>query len=216
MAITSYNESKNKQSELRHIFLPGGYGIASEIIIAVLALVIFNISALNSQLFSDNFNLDSGFSVWSQVIKQLLDKLGQYTGAQQVVLFGLWAVAGALIYILVFRLIQITLGVRQSVKLGVKYVRQDHDKGLSLWLASLHDFFVKALIVVVGTVAIATGAVVCFGVASQELNNAFSKTFPHNIELLLISLVAAVLSARIIVIGVSLLSPRFRSWYTNW
>lgn len=211
----SYNETKHHQLELRHIFFPGAYGFVTEAIIGILALIVFNASQLNNHLLDKSFGTVDPFSLWSQILRRLLDGVGQHYIVQQVFLFSLWAVVGALIYIFVFRLLQILFGVKQSVGSGVRYVRTDHANGLIRWLASLHNFFLKMLVDVLGTAAILIGATVCFGIASEELNNGLAETFPGNIGILLLSVVGAVISVRLIVLGISLLSRRFRDWYTT-
>jgi hypothetical protein len=215
MELFSYNETKHHQLELRHIFFPSAYGFVTEVVIAVLSLIVFNVSQLNDRLFDKNFGTFDPFSLWSQILKQLLDNAGQHHIVQQAFLFGLWAVVGALIYILIFRLIQIFFGVKQSVGSGVRYVRTDHANGLLRWLASLHNFFLKMLVYILGALAIFTGAVICFGIASQELNNGLAATFPGNVGILLLSVIGAIISVRLIVLGISLLSRRFRDWYTT-
>jgi hypothetical protein len=83
------------------------------------------------------------------------------------------------------------------------------------WLASLHDFFIQAIIVLLGTAALLTGAVICFGIASQELSNGLDSSFPGNLGFFLIGFIGALLAVRVIIVGISLLSPRFRAWYNS-
>ena len=211
----SYNETKHRQLEFRHIFFPSTYGFVAEAVIGILALIVFNASQLNNQLLSKNFDTGDPFVVWSHFIKQLLNGLSKYHIVEQVFLFSLWAVVGALIYIFIFRFIQIFFGVKQSVDSGVRYVRTDHANGLLRWLASLHNFFLKMLVVVLGAAAVFVGSTVCFGIASQELNNGLAQSFPSSVGTLLLSAVGAIISVRLIVLGISLLSRRFRDWYTT-
>jgi hypothetical protein len=215
MGMLSYNEEKNKKLKLRHIFFPSIYGFVSEVIIAILSLAVFNASKLSDQLLSKNFGTTDPLSLWSQLSRQLLDSAGQYHIVQQLFLFGLWAIVGALLYVLIFRILQVVFGVRHSVGLGMQFVREDPERGIFRWLASLHDFFFALLIATLGTAALASGTLVCFGIASQELSNGLAASFPGNLWPLLLSLLGAVLSVRLIAFGISLLSRRFRNWYTT-
>lgn len=215
MAGLSYNEEHQRQIALRHLFLPTGYGILYETIIAILALILFNLSTLSTDLLSKSLNTAHPLSAWNLFLQKILNELQQHHSVQQAVLFGLWAIVGALVYILVFRTLQLFFGVRQSLGTGMRLVHQDHTQGALRWFASLHDGFLKAIIFVAATITILIGVLVCFGIASQELNDGLSATFPANAGALVLSLVGALLSVRLIVLGVSLLSRRFREWYTT-
>lgn len=209
----SYNESRDRRIRVRHIFFPGIYGLISETILALLALVWFNASNFGTQLLGQQLGT-TPFAISSEPLHILLQKLDQYHALQKILLFLLWAVAGALLYIIAFRSLQAILNVRSSVATGVTLIRRDPGHGLLRWLSSLHDLFVKALLIAGGVVAIAVGSSVCFGIASQELRNGLAGSFPENLGPLALSLVAAVLSVRCIAMGVSLVSTRFRNWYT--
>lgn len=215
MATLSYNETKDRQLKLRHIFLPSTYGFISEAVIGIVALVVFNVSTLSNQLISKNFDNADPLPVWNRLFKNALEGLQSHSGVQQVLLFLLWAFVGALLYILVFRILQIAFGVKHSVGTGLRFVRQDHSRGIFYWLASLHDFFVAAIIFIFGAGAILFGSVICFGIASQELRIGLTGTFPTSMEALFLSFAAAILSVRLITLGLSLLSSRFRNWYTT-
>ncbi len=214
MATLSYNEERRRELKLRHVFWPGIYEFMSETVIAVLALILFNISWLSAQLLSQNLNNVDPLALWSHIARQSLNAIGKHGDMQQIVLFGLWAMVGVLIYILAFRGIQLFAGAEHSVSRGVGYVRREHSKGLVRWLESLHDFFMLTIISIAGVSALLVGAVVCFGTASQELNNGLSEPFPHSVWPLGLSVLAAIVSVRVIILGISLLSPRFRNWYT--
>lgn len=213
MQTNSHNEFDNQQLKLRHVFFPGTYGLVSESIIAVLSLIVFNATWLSDQLLAKNLGTEDPLRSWPQLAGRMIDSVAHYHIAQQILLFSMWAVVGALIYILGFRLLQMGLGVSHSVGEGVQYVRQDHQRGVLRWLGSLHDFFIKLLIVILGAAALLVGSVICFGIASQELSNALAEAFPTNLESFVLSILAAVVSVRIIVFGITLLSPRFRRWY---
>jgi hypothetical protein len=212
--VLSYNETKDRQIKLRHIFFPSAYGLISEIIIAVLALVAFNLSELSNQLLSKNFGNTDPLPLWSQLLRKALDSTQNHYVLQQVLLFALWAMVGALVYVLIFRTLQLFFGVKNSVGTGLRFYRQDHARGIFRWLASLHDLFMAMLILSLGGAALAIGSLICFGIASQELRDGLAGTFPANAWPLLISLLAAVLSVRLIALGISLMSRRFRNWYT--
>lgn len=212
METISYNESHNKQLTLRHIFFPGSYGMVSEAIIALLALIFFNISDFSGQLLGSNLGA-SPFSLWRQPLQHLLNKLDGYATIQHLTLFVLWSIVGILIYILVFRTLQILFNVKHAVGTGVELVRQDHEMGLVRWLASLHDFFVKTLILLTGIAAVAVGSLICFGIASQELRNGLVGSFPSNIGAFILSFIGALISVRVVAIGLTLASRHFRNWY---
>jgi hypothetical protein len=215
MDIASHNELSNRQLKLRHVFFPDLYGFISEVVIAVMALIVLNATLLSDQLLVKNTSTSNPLEQWPQLVANILNSIGHYYIAQQILLFSMWAIIGALIYILVFRLLQMGMGVTHSVGLGLRYVRQDHQRGALRWLGSLHDFFLKLLIFFMGTSALIVGSVICFGIASQELNNGLAETFPANLEALVLSILAAIVSVRIIVFGITLLSPRFQRWYTS-
>lgn len=215
MATLSYNETKTKQLKLRHIFLPSAYGFTCEVVIGVVALLVFNASQLSNQLLTKNFDDADPLPLWNHFFTNILDRLQNLPGVQQMLLFLLWAMVGALLYVLAFRTFQAVFGVKRSVGIGVRFMRQEHTKGLLHWLASLHDFFLTSIIFTLGTAALIFGSLVCFSLASQELRNGLTAGFPDSIQHLLISLIAAVLSVRLIALGLSLLSSRFRNWYTT-
>jgi hypothetical protein len=213
MANLSYNEEHQRQITLLHLFLPTGYGILYEAVLAVLALVLFNLSTLSTDLLSKSLNTAHPLSAWDLLLQKSLNDLQQYHVVQQGMLFGLWAVAGALIYILLFRMLQLYIGARQSIGTGVKLVRQEHAQGVLHWLATLHDIFLKVIIFAAAATAIAIGVLVCFGIASQKLHDGLSAAFPASVGSYALSLVGALLSVRLIILGLCLLSDHFRNWY---
>lgn len=216
MPALSYNEEQHQALALRHFFLPPRYAFVAEAVIAIVALIIFNLSALSDRLGGTEAGIDvSPLTLWGRIFNDLLGATQQYAIVQQIMLFLLWAFVGALLYILVFRFIQIFILTRGTVRQGVHLIQTEHAQGAARWFASLHDFFLKAIIIVLGGIAVLTGFLVCFGIASQELNNGLSGSFPGNMGHYLISLVSAVIAVRIIVIGICLLSPRFRIWYNS-
>jgi hypothetical protein len=214
MDDASYNESRVRQLKLRHLFYPGAFGLVGEAIIALLALILFNLSDFSSQLLGTgtSFKADP-VSLWYQPFQHLLDKLDGYAITQRAILFLLWSVVGILLYILVFRLLQILFSLKQSVDAGVELVRKDQEKGLVRWLGSLHDFFVKALMSFAGLAAMATGSFICFSVASQELRNGLVDPLPTSAGELALSFIGAFLSVRFIALGLTLASRHFRNWY---
>jgi hypothetical protein len=179
------------------------------------ALVAFNASELSNQLLTKNFDGADPLPFWNQFFNNVLARVQNIAGVQQILLFVLWAMVGALLYILVFRFLQAAFGVKRSVGTGVRFMRQEHTKGLLHWLASLHDFFLASIIFIMGTATLLFGSLICFGVASQELRDGLAAAFPASMWHLLLSVVAAVLSVRLIALGLSLLSSRFRNWYTT-
>lgn len=217
MTFLSYNDQQNQQLEARHIFFPGAYALAGEVIIGIVALVAFNLSALGNQFLSSDIVSASRDSsqAWTPAVQKLLNAvLGQHT-VQRLLLFLLWAAIGALLYIFIFRLAQMLFGARSSLGTGWQLMQREHAEGLMKWLASLHDLFLRLIVFLVGSAALLSGALICFGIASQELQHGLAGSFPANIWPLLVSLLAAVLSVRFVAMGITLLSSRFRNWYAG-
>ena|GEM_PF-2910066 len=217
MAFLSYNEQHARQLELRHLFFPSLSGMVSEIVVGLVALILFNLSTLGDQLFSRQLGSAGGdpLQASSSLFTRLLNSGQANDLVQRGLLFVLWAFVGALIYVLLFRLAQMLFGAKSSLDTGLRYVRQEHAYGLFRWLATLHDFFVKAIFVILGTAAVIGGTLLCFGIACQELRNGLTDSFPTNLGPLAISLLGAILSVRFVALGVSLLSTRFRNWYAT-
>lgn len=211
--MLSYNEEQLHELELRHLFWPRTYIFFIEAIIAVVLLLLFNVSALNDHVLNANTGVDSSpFSLWGNVFDKTLGNT-QHAAAQHVLLFGLWALVGALLYILVFRFLQFFFRAKGSVREGASLIQAQHSQGAMRYLASLHNIFLKLIIIILGAIAILTGALVCFGIASQELSKGLDQALPGNLPSFLISFLGALLAVRLIVIGGSLLSTRFRAWY---
>lgn len=210
---SSYNDSRRYESELHHLFMPSAYTILAEGIVAVIALLLLNFTILNEQIFSASAGISTNpLSVWGEVLDKWLPG-AQSSVVQRILLFALWSAVGALLYIFVFRIIQMFVRTRDSLERGGQLIQAEHAAGAWNYLQSLHDFFIKLVVVVVGLTAIFTGALLCFAIASQELSIGLNQSLPDNIVPLLISLVGALLGVRVIVVGLSLLSPRFRDWY---
>lgn len=215
MTSLSYNEEIERKTIIRHFFVPPLYGFISELVVAVVALILFNISQLSSQIAAKDFGTTNPLSLWSQLLNKTLTGAQQHNAVQEILLFSLWAIVGALIYILIFRLTQLFLATRSSVDEGIRIMETGDEEGLMRWLASLHNFFLRALTVIVALMIMAAGALICFSIASQELTSGLATPFPAKLWPLLISAVGAVLSVRLAVIGLSLLSRRFRVWYND-
>lgn len=209
----SYNEERMQTSELRHLLPPSGYTLVAEIVVAVVALVLLNLSTLSAPLGGAGSSINaSPFSLWSQVLDKLLSP-SQHASIQQILLFILWGIVGALIYIFVFRLLQFFIRARSSLQQGVSLIQTEHSQGAMHYFASLHDFFIKLVIALLGAAAILTGALICFAIASQQLSAGLDSSFPASLGNFAIALIGAFLAVRVIAVGVSLLSPRFRDWY---
>jgi hypothetical protein len=209
----SYNDYNNQKSELRHLFIPSPYNFVAEAIIAVVALILINLSTLSNNLLNANTGVaTSPLSVLQAHVSKILGRT-QFMFVQKILLFILWAVVGALIYILVFRCLQLFIRLRGSVHEGAQLIESDHSAGAMRYFASLHDFFWKVIIMVSGIAVFLVGVLVCFGIASQELATCLNNTFPENMGPLLLSLVGAFLAIRMAAIGISLMSRRFRIWY---
>jgi hypothetical protein len=211
----SYNEQHTRQLTLRHLFFPSTYGLVAEILVGIVVLVLFNLSALSNQLFSGELGTKGGdpLAGWDAFFTKLLNSGQGHAVVQRVLLFVLWGLVGALLYVLLFRLAQLLFGAKSSLSTGVQLMRREHTPGLFRWLATLHDFFVSLIIIALGGAAVLGGALLCFGIASQELQDGLSDSFPANAWPLILSLFAAILSVRFVAIGTSLLSARFRNWY---
>lgn len=215
MEILSRNEERHKNLSLRHMFFPDIYGFISEATIAIVALVVFNANKLSNRLLKDNLDESNPFVFSLRAVDRTWSDIQQIYLVQQVLIFLLWAIVGVLIYVLVFRSLQIIFGVKSSIGTGIRLARQENYKGYLRWLVSLHDFSVKMLVALAGLIVFILGAFVCFGVASQELRSGLLHAFPANLQPLLFSFIAGLLSIRLVVIGISLLSSRFRNWYVD-
>lgn len=209
----SYNDNQNRTLELRHFFLPGRYAVISETVVAIVALVLLNLSTFSEVLGGNNAGINANpLTVWGRVINKILGST-QHVFVQETLLFLLWAFVGALIYVLVFRFIQISLRTRDSVRQGAVLIQTEHTQGAVRYFASLHDFLLKVIIGVLGTIAILTGTLLCFAIASQQLSDGFVNEFPGNLGNFALAFIGAFIGVRVITLGVSLLSPRFRVWY---
>ncbi|HVV67336.1 MAG TPA: hypothetical protein VHB72_04725 [Candidatus Saccharimonadales bacterium] len=213
--MLSYNEEQLRALEIRHLFWPRTYIFFIEAIIAVVLLLLFNVSTLNDQVLNANTGVDaSPFSLWGNVFDKTLGNT-QHAAAEHILLFGLWALVGALLYVLIFRFLQFFLKAQGSVRQGASLIQAEHSQGAMRYLGSLHNFFLKLIVIIIGTMAILTGALVCFGIASQELSKGLDQPLPNNLLSFLISFLGALLAVRLIIIGGSLISPRFRAWYNS-
>lgn len=209
----SYNESEHYRSELRHLFVPSVYNFVAEATIAIIALLIFNFSSLNEHVLTASTGISANpLSVWGSVLNHWLSG-AESAFVAHALLFAIWAIIGALAYVLAFRFLQIFVRARSSIQRGEQLIQADHAAGAWRYFASLHDFFLRAIIVVAGLAAILTGALLCFGVASQELSTALDTPFPSSLLNYVIALAGTLLTARVITVGLSLLFPRFRNWY---
>ncbi len=214
METDSYNEFKKHQTVIRHLFLPNKYMLIGEFIFSVIILMIFNGYWLSSHIFGNEKGDKDPVSFFSDLFNTVLLEVQKEYLIQQISIFMLWAVAGALIYILIFRSLQVFFGVGHSVSEGVSLTRKEHKSGLIRWLSSLQDIFLKSLIII-SCLVILIGALVCFGAASQELRASLVYDFPRNAYSLVLSLIGAFVSVRFVTLTLCLLSERFRSLYTN-
>ena len=210
---SSYNESQRRSTELRHLFWPRPYTLLAELIIALVLLFFLNLGTFGEQLKNSGSGINaSPLSLWGDVLNRFLSHY-QYAIVQRVLLFVLWAMVGSLIYIVAFRFLQMFLRTRDSVRTGVSLISSQHTDGAIRYFASLHNFFIKMMIAVIGLAAILTGTLLCVTIASQQLYVGLNQPVPDNIVPLLLSAVGAFLGVRVFMLGLSLLSPRFRDWY---
>jgi hypothetical protein len=210
----SYTEQKNKEKKLRRIFYPDIFTFCIESIIAIIALVLFNVSDLSARLLYDGPGKNDPFAYTFGLVGNFFDVVQKYYVVQQISLFLLWAIAGSLVYILLFRLLQIIFGVGYSFNEAFSLYKQENGKGVMRWLGSLHDFFIKTFLIICGVLAFSIAFFVCFGLASQELKAGLIYGFPSNLTAIFLSILGAIISVRLIIIGLSLLSTRFLYWYT--
>jgi hypothetical protein len=61
--------------------------------------------------------------------------------------------------------------------------------------------------------AILTGTLLCFAIASQQLSSGMDNSFPADLGNFIVAPIGAFIGVRVITVGVSLLSTRFRDWY---
>jgi hypothetical protein len=215
MEIVSHNEEDYNKLAIRHIFFPSTYAFIAEATVAIVTLIVFNANELSNRLLASSLDESNPFAFSTQLLNQSWTETQQIYIIQQTLIFLLWAMVGTLTYILIFRILQILFGIKYSVGKGVKLIRREHYSGILKWFNSLHDFFLKALLVFFGVSLLVIGAFVCFSIASQELRAGLLYQFPSNILPLVIAFVSVLLSARLTVLGISLFSPAFRNWYAE-
>jgi hypothetical protein len=215
MNIVSHSEDEQKKSKIRQLFFPDIYALVSEIIVASAALILFNTNDLSNKFLQDAADESNPFSFSFQLISNAWSNIEQIYAVQQTLIFILWAVVGALVYILFFRMIQLIFGIKYSIDTGVKLIRNEKSTGLLRWFSTLHDVLLKSLVTFVGLLIFIFGAFICFGIASQELRSGLIQEFPSNIQPIIICLISAFLSVRLVTLGLSLLSVRFRNWYIS-
>lgn len=214
MTNPSYNDNQLETSELRHLFIPNRFAVVFETVIAAVLLMLLNLGAIGDALGGHSSGIDtSPLSLWSQVVDRLLSGWSAGSFIQRALLFALWAIVGALVYMLLFRVFQVSVRARNSVRQGNLLVRTEGQQGLVRYLASLHDFFMRSLVIATGVTALVIGALLCFSIASQQLGIGLDTSFPANLGHFTIAYIGALLAVRTVTIGVSLLSVRFRAWY---
>lgn len=209
----SHNEAVARESTLRYILWPGKYSITAEFIVGCLALILFNITNLSNQWLGRSVGVNDPFAGWSSILSHLLDKLQGYYIVQQAVIFLLWALIGALMYILIFRTLQVSFRTKQTVQAGVDAFKEGQRPGLTRWFTSLHDFFLRLVITIVGFVLIACSSLICFSLASHELKQSLDNSFPANTLTIIICLLMSLVTIRLLVVGLCLTSRHFRQWY---
>ena len=209
----SHNQERQYNYRLRHLFLPTALGFVSEIIIALAVVFIMNLNNVGSKFLTSQNDNTSPIAFSGQLLNQLWANLSNSHVFEQISLFLLWAVAGMCAYILLFRLIQVILGISYTVKDGVRYLNGTQPRGAYRWLYSLHDTIFKLLIIAGGLLLFGYGILVCFSLASHQLSIGLLLGFPAFIKPVLFSVLAAVLGVRLVVIALCVLSPRFRNFY---
>lgn len=197
MDIVSYNEQQNRQSGFRHIFFPSLTTFIYEIVIAALALIIFNFRLLDDKLISTQANPDDPLPRSTDLLSNFFSVIQQYEVVRQVLLFALWAIVGVLIYLLIYRIARLI----KSTSGGA--------------FGSLHDYIVRVMTIIAGTMVVLVGVLVCSGVASQELHAGLVGSFPGNLLQLSLSFLLSYLSVRLTILGICLISDWFRRWYTT-
>jgi hypothetical protein len=212
--MPSYNEELRRQEELRSLIVPPRYAALFEIVLAAVAVILFNISELSSRFLGQTPDTIHPLSLWNQLLSKFLDDIQSHTWVQETLIFILWSAAGALMFVFIFRLIQLLSFAKESVRKNSIYIDPDPRHGrLQRQMGSLHNILVRLLVGFVATVIFALAILVCFGIASQELENSLGSAFPANLGYLMISAAGAILSVRLVIIGLSLISQRFRNWY---
>lgn len=214
MAYQSYSDELSSTGQLRHLFIPNRYAALSEAVIAAGLLILLNIGTISDVLGGHSAGINTTpLSLWHRVIDHTLAGPQANAAVQRGAVIVLWALAGALVYVLVFRLFQVSVRAEGSVRRGAVLVKTQHEQGLMRYFASLHDFFIKALIGSVGFGSLLFGVLICFSIAGQQLGQGLYESFPGNIGYLAVAYLASLLAVRCSAIGLSLLSARFRAWY---
>jgi hypothetical protein len=139
--------------------------------------------------------------------------INQWEPFMHAAVFTLWAIAGSLAYLLIFRLIQLIYALIYSAEDASKFVKAQSSYGIIFWIISLNEFFKKALIKIIGALLLFASTFVFFIYASNQLKIGISEAFPASAYLLALSFAVAILAMRLLVNGVSLLLPAFTRWY---
>lgn len=209
----AYNEDQRKKSANQHIFFPGPMGLTLELALAIGVLFTLNLNNIGNKWLSDAQTGTNPVEFILQIVSDFYTSISHQPVVEQVSIFTLWALVGMLSYILIFRILQITLSVGLSVGEGVRAVRIYHRRGLFKWLASLNDFFVKSCVIGASILFFFFGTALCFGVANESLTRAVSYGSQEVSLLIFSSILWAYLGVRIIMSGLYLAVPAFRRFY---
>lgn len=213
MGRVGYYEELENRLRIRHFFFPGPIYFAGEALVAVIALLFLNLSTLGNRLLSNNADRLNPVEYVSDSIASFWTWLNGSAIFENFALFVLWAVVGALAYLLVFRLIQIGTAIFYSAEDAKKLIKAQREFGLVFWLISLDNFFKRSLISLSGVALIVIGAFICFSFASSQLRSGLFASTSDAVLHFLISFAAAAIGIRILVSGIGLLIPAFRRWY---
>lgn len=207
------NQDETRRSTVRHLFLPGTLAFSTEIATASLALIMLNFASFEHAFFHTESGDTSFVSYSGRLFYRFLEAASQLQLVSQVIIFIMWAVAGMLVYLLLYRALQAIYGVSSSLRQGIGYVKTSHSKGLMYWFDSLYNFFISAVTILIGVVAFFGGIFLVFGIASQQMRNGLSTMWPDNLVLFIFTLLAVVVGVRLAIIGICILIPRFARWY---
>lgn len=209
----AHNEAQEAQIRLQHFIFPGSVAFMVESFLGILVLLLINIDALSTKFFSEDTDVENPVSYTQTQLDNAWNSLNQSHIFEQISIFILWAMVGALTYILVFRLVQILVSLRYSAEDASKYIEAQSGFGVIFWLISLKDFFATFLVKMVGLFFTLFASIAGFNFASNYLLKTLAGSLPQNLGDLALSLLFAIFAMRIFVSGIGLLFPRFRAWY---
>ncbi len=145
----SYNQDHDNSVRLRHLFFPRAISFLIELLVTFGVIFILLIDDLERKFSHKSELSDTGIADYvHQLAMHINDIVFGNDSVGKLSLFCMWAIAGMMIYIVVFKIIQLSSGTFQTMRRGIFYISADHSHGLFRWLGSLHNIFTKFIITI--------------------------------------------------------------------